>query len=529
MQPITNECRLPVGIQTFSEIRKGGYLYVDKTNLVWKIVNGGYKYNYLSRPRRFGKSLLVDTFQCYLEGRKDLFGGLKIMDLETEWTARPVIRLDMSWAGESLASLNSYLDAVFCEYEKQYGLDSVSTFSFQRRFRDIVDTAHKTSGHRVAVLIDEYDFPLQHSWGTPEHEKCASVYREVFTTLKAADAHIRFVFITGITKFAQISLFSALNNLVNLSFDPKYECLCGISEREMLDNLMPEIEAMAAKNEVTPDEMVARLKDLYDGYHFSSDMTADIYNPFSLLSALSLRRLSNYWVSSGANTLIMKFVDDAEIKLRDFDGCCMSANVLESSDIANGTPELFLYQSGYLTIKDYRNGVYILKFPNAEIRQALYETVLPVLAMRVRTGTASLQGALQLHVEDGNIPEAMAVLKALISDVPYSNKKLACMDMEERYRLIISTILNAIGFQVEVERMLATGRIDMVATSARYIYVIELKLQKNGGLDAAANQIIANNYLAPFQGSARKVVGLALELDDLGKGLTGWREVKAAE
>ncbi len=530
MQPIEQIRRLPVGIQTFSKLREDGYLYVDKTDLIWNIVNKGEQYNYLSRPRRFGKSLLVDTFQCYLEGRKDLFEGLKIMDLETEWTARPVIRLDMSWAGESLASLNSYLDSVFCECEKQYGLDSVSAFSFQRRFRDIVGAAHKTSGHRVAVLVDEYDFPLQHSWGTPEHEKCASVYREVFTTLKAADAHIRFVFITGITKFAQISLFSALNNLVNLSFKPEYECLCGISEQEMLDNFGPEIKAMADENGWTVGETIGNLKSNYDGYHFSRKCTADVYNPFSLVYAFSERDINGYWVASGATMLLPKFIDNMEVTLRDFDNCYVERRILETSDVTVGHPEIFLYQSGYLTIKSFDGDLYVLGFQNNEVRVALYNVVLPILTMRSGAPSSiSSQTLLFKYLRDGNIPEAMTVLKALISDVPYSNKKLECMDMEERYRLIISTILNAIGFQVEVERMLATGRIDMVATSARYIYVIEFKLQKNGGLDAAANQIVANNYLVPFQGSARNVVGLALELDDLGKGLTGWREVKAAE
>ena len=527
MQPITNERRLPVGIQTFSKLREDGYLYVDKTDLIWNIVNKGEQYNYLSRPRRFGKSLLVDTFQCYFEGRKDLFEGLKIMDLETDWTVRPVIRLDMSGAGESLASLNYHLHSTFREYEEKFGISVEADATFQARFKYILAAAHKVTGHRVAVLIDEYDFPLQHTWGTPEHEKCASVYREVFTTLKAADAHIRFVFITGITKFAQISLFSALNNLVNLSFKPEYECLCGISQQEMLDNFGLEIKAMADENGWTVGETIANLKASYDGYHFSRKCTADVYNPFCLIYAFSERDISDYWVASGATTLLPKFIDNMEVTLRDFDNCYVERRILETSDVTVGHPEIFLYQAGYLTIKSFDGDLYVLGFPNNEVRIALYNVVLPILTMRSGAPSSkSSQTLLFKYLRDGNIPEAMAVLKALISDVPYSNKKLECMDMEERYRLIISTILNAIGFQVEVERMLATGRIDMVATSARYIYVIELKLQKSGGLDAAANQIIANNYLAPFQGSARKVVGLALELDDLGKGLTGWREVK---
>ena len=527
MQPTAKKRRLPVGIQTFSKIREDGYLYVDKTDLVWKLVNDGEQYNYLSRPRRFGKTLFVDTLQCYFEAHKELFEGLKIMDLEAEWVVRPVIRLDMSRAGETLAMLTSYLDQTFIVYEEQYGISVSATDEFQTRLHRIVEAAHRASGQRVAVLVDEYDYPLQHSWGTPEHEKCASVYRSVFTILKADDAHIRFAFITGITKFTQISLFSALNNLVNISFDPEYECICGITEQEMLDNFMPEIDAMADKNGMATDDMIRKLKEFYDGYHFSPEMTTDIYNPFSLIYALSKRRLSNYWVASGATSMLPKFVSDMEIKLGDFDNCDIDPITLESSDVTCGSPELFLYQSGYLTIKGYDGDLYTLGFPNTEVRVALYKVVLPILILRSGVPTpTSTQNALFKNLRDGNLPEAMAALKALISDVPYSNKKLASMDMEERYRLIISTILNAIGLQVEVEHMLATGRIDIVATLRKYTYVIELKLQKNGGLDAAANQIVANNYLAPFQGANRQVIGLALELDDLGKGLTGWWQIE---
>ena len=522
----TTELRkLPVGIQTFSKIRKEGYVYVDKTDLVWSLANGTNQYNYLSRPRRFGKSLLVTTLQSYFEGRKDLFGGLKIMDMETDWQARPVIRLDMSQAGESLPKLNSYLNQIFGDYEDKFGIKVAEGTEFQTRLHNIIATAHKSSGQQVAVLIDEYDFPLQHSWGTPEHEKCAATYREVFTVLKADDEHIRFVFITGVAKFTQISLFSALNNLVNISFKPEYESICGISQQEMECDFEPEIEGFALRNKCTKEEAIKKLKENYDGYHFSGECEKDIYNPFSLINALENKKISSYWAASGASTLIAKFVKDAEIRLREFDGCRVFANNFETSDIGVGGPEVFLYQSGYLTIKGYKNDVYTLGFPNKEVRQALYESVLPVLSMRVDNNTQNAQGALRYDLLEGNIAEAMVSLKALIADVPYSNKKLASMDMEERYRLVISTILNAIGFNVEVEHMLSTGRIDIVASASEYTYVMELKLQKNGGLASAVKQIKGNNYLTPFCCAGRKVIGIAIELDDLGRGMTGWEQV----
>ena len=523
----TTELRkLPVGIQTFSKIREGGYIYVDKTDLVWKLANGVIQYNYLSRPRRFGKSLLVTTLQAYFEGRKDLFEGLKIMEMETEWQARPVIRLDMSQAGESLPKLNSYLNQAFGDYEDMFGVQGTEGTAFQTRFHNIIAAAHKSSGQQVAILIDEYDFPLQHSWGTPEHEKCAATYREVFTVLKSDDEHIRFVFITGVAKFTQISLFSALNNLVNISFKVEYEDICGISQQELESDFDPEIEALARKNKWTKEETIKKLKENYDGYHFSDEYEKDIYNPFSLICALDNRKILSYWAASGATTLIAKFVKDAEIRLREFDGCVISSDIIETSDISTGGPEIFLYQSGYLTIKGYSDGVYTLGFPNKEVRQALYRAVLPVLAMRVENNTQTTQSMLQRDLQNGALPSAMDALKALIADVPYSNKKLASMDMEERYRLVISTILNAIGLNVEVEHMLSTGRIDVVASTSKFTYVIELKLQKNGGLASAAKQMRDNNYLEPFRSTERVVLGLAIELDDLGKGMTGWEEVK---
>ena len=521
-----NDRRLPVGIQSFEEIRKEGYLYVDKTDLIWKLANKGKKYNYLSRPRRFGKSVLVDTLQAYFEGKKDLFEGLKIMHLEKDWKHHPVIRLDMSRGGANADTLRSYLDIRFEQYEKIYGVTPKATANLADRFDGIITAAHNQTCLQVAILIDEYDAPLQHSWKTPDHNACTAVYREVFAILKADDAHERLVFITGITKFTQISLFSVLNNLSNISFDAPYAALCGITEDEIKENFMPEIEEMGKQNDWTIDDTIEQLRSYYDGYHFSRHNMVDVFNPFSLINALADKELRNYWAASGATSLLPKFVDDLDIRLKDFENCALISLIIETSDVTGGGPELFLYQSGYLTIKGYMSGTYLLGIPNYEVRQALNEIVLPALAMRKTNDTLSTQAFLNLHMDTGNLPEAMKCLKALIADVPYSNKKLASMDMEERYRLIMSTIFNAIGCRVQVEKMLATGRIDMVVTTTHYIYVIELKLSKNGGIPAAEKQIIANNYLEPFKADKRKVIGLAIELDDLGKGLLGWQAVK---
>ena len=249
------------------------------------------------------------------------------------------------------------------------------------------------------------------------------------------------------------------------------------------------------------------------------------FNPFSLINALADSDLRNYWASSGATSLLPKFVDDMEIRLKDFDNCALLSTIIETSDVTGGGPELFLYQSGYLTIKGYMNGTYLLGIPNFEVKQALSEIVLPTLAMRKSNDIQSTQAFLNLHLSVGNLPEAMKCLKALVADVPYSNKKLACMDMEERYRLILSTIFNAIGCRVEVEKMIATGRIDMVVETTNFIYVLELKLTNNGGIDAATEQMKAKQYAEPFKADKRRTIALAIELDDKGKGLVDWKEV----
>ena len=521
----TNNRRLPVGIQSFEEIRKEGYLYVDKTDIIWQLAQKGKKYNYLSRPRRFGKSVLVDTLEAYFTGKKELFEGLKIMQMEKEWVKRPVIRLDMSRAGAEPDTLRSYLNNIFRQYEKEYSLVPNPTDSLADRFNAIIVGSYEQTGQQVAILIDEYDSPLQHSWKTPHHEACTSIYREVFAILKADDKYEKFVFITGITKFTQISLFSVLNNLSNISFEPEYAAICGITKEEVLRDFKPEISKLASRNGWTFDEAVTQLTAYYDGYHFSHENMVDIFNPFSLINALADSKLRNYWASSGATSLLPKFVDDMEVRLADFDHSALLSTIIETSDVTGGGAELFLYQSGYLTIKGYQMGVYILGFPNNEVRQALYETVLPALTLRSTGGIQSTQSGLFLALQLGNLPQAMKCLKALIADVPYSNKKLASMDMEERYRLIMSTIFNAIGCRVEVEKMIATGRIGMVVENTNFVYVLELKLSNNGGIDAATEQIRAKQYAEPFNADKRKVVALAIELDDKGKGLVDWKEV----
>ena len=317
----------------------------------------------------------------------------------------------MSCGGAGEKSLRSYFDSVFREYEKKYAIEIHPYDSLSVRFNAIILAAYKQTGRQVAILIDEYDAPLQHSWNTPEHELCTAIYREVFAILKADDEYERFVFITGITKFTQVSLFSVTNNLSNISFDAEYADICGITKQELYDNFMPEIELMGVANGWTVQETKERLRAQYDGYHFCIDNMIDIYNPFSLINALSDKRLRNYWSTSGATTLLPKFVDNMELRLKDFENCAVLSTIIETPDVTGGGAELFLYQSGYLTIKGYEDGIYLLGFPNQEVRQALYETVLPALAMRQRGDIQSTQAFLRLYMSRCNLDDAMKAMK----------------------------------------------------------------------------------------------------------------------
>lgn len=375
----TNDRILPVGIQSFEEIRKGGYLYVDKTDIIWQLANRGKKYNYLSRPRRFGKSVLVDTLEAFFMGKKELFEGLKIMQMETEWVKRPVIRLDMSRAGAEPETLRSYLNNIFRQYEGEYSLAPDPTDSLADRFDAIIVGAYKQTGQQVAILIDEYDSPLQHSWKTPLYEKCTAIYRDVFVILKSMDKFENFIFITGCTKFSQFSLTSGLNNLSFIGFDSEYAALCGITKEEAICYFKPEINKLAACKGWTFDETAMQLSSYYGGYHFSSRNKVDVFNPFCLINALADSDLKNYWFSSGTSPLLSKFEDDIKKRLKDFEYCPIISDTLETSDVTDGGAELVLYQTGYLTIKDYMMGIYILGFPNSEVKKSLYETILPAL------------------------------------------------------------------------------------------------------------------------------------------------------
>ena len=363
--------KYPIGIQTFEKIIKNKMTYVDKTALVYKIANGTQN-NFLSRPRRFGKSLLVTTLQAYFEGRKELFKGLAIDKLEKDWVKYPVIHLDLS-SGKyyAIENLESVLNDILNDYEDRFGIDVQSGSSYGIRLKNIIQYAVQKTGHQAVVLIDEYDAPMLDSNNKPElQEKIRDIMRDFFSPLKAQEANLRFVFLTGITKFSQLSIFSELNNIKNYSLDDEFATICGITQDEMLANFHEGIEELAKANDLTFDEAVAKLKEQYDGYHFSENCP-NIYNPYSLLNALYNKKFDKYWFSTDTPTSL------SEIFLKENYSISKLENIISSSQhfdvpleqICDPIPAL--YQSGYLTIKDYQYGMYKLGIPNEEVRQEL--------------------------------------------------------------------------------------------------------------------------------------------------------------
>lgn len=514
--------KLPLGIQDFEELRRGGYLYVDKTDMVWQIANGD-KYNFLSRPRRFGKSLLTSTLQCYFEGKKELFEGLKIMDMENEWVKRPVIHFSMNLGGSTPETLESYLDKSLSEYEEFYGKAETEK-SFSDRFTGIIERAYEQSGVQIAVLVDEYDAPLQHTFNTHHHDKCREIYRDFFTGLKDYGYCIKCVFVTGITKFTQISLFSVLNTLTNISFRNEYASVCGLTTKEITSYFKPELQHLAERRSWSMDECIAELQKKYDGYHFAENLVG-VHNPFSVLNALREGKLISYWMATGANNMLMIILKDFATKVVKLDGSLIDMDYLETSDVNIHNPKLFLYQAGYLTLKGIKGDDYILGFPNGEVKKSLFDMVLPILLNKEPTDLENAIQELRDNMQDGETDKAMMCLKQLIANTPYSTQKKETFAFEEHFRFIVKNLFYICGFQIEEEKQVAAGRIDLVVHTPYYIYVLELKMSDNGGINAATQQIDSRHYVDAYAASQKKVICMALVFDKDNRGLKEWNVI----
>ena len=513
--------KLPLGIQDFEELRRGNYLYVDKTDMLWRIANGD-KYNFLSRPRRFGKSLLTSALQCYFEGKRELFDGLKIMDLEKEWVKRPVLHFSMNQGGSNAKSLSLYLDDVLSKYEEKYGKRATEV-TLSNRFTGIIQRAYEQSGVQIAVLVDEYDAPLQHSFKTPQHEECRSLYRDFFTGLKDYGYCIKCVFLTGITKFTQISLFSVLNTVTNISFYNDYATICGLTTEEINENLHEELREFADKKGWSFEDTLRKLKDMYDGYHFSESLQG-VYNPYSVLCALKEQRLKSYWIASGATEMLPKLLDNFVRDVERLDGSLIDMDYIETTDVNTTNPKVFLYQSGYLTIKNVMADSYVLGFPNREVKKALFELAIPIMLNQSKEDTENAIQEMKAHFSLGKVEEGILCLKQLVASTPYSTQKKEHFVFEEHFRFILKNLFYICGFNVNEEVQMASGRIDLVVETPHIIYVMELKMVDNGGKVAASRQLDSRNYSSAYCASHKQIVGLSLVFDKKNRGLVDWKK-----
>ena len=518
--------QFPIGMQDFAQIRRNGYYYVDKTKLVHKMTHTS-RFYFLSRPRRFGKSLLVSTLKCYFEGRKDLFEGLAMEKLETEWRRHPVFL--MSFAGNKYTcgkDLADTLNYKLSEWEKAYGIVPGETGAWGVRFERVITAAHEQTGEEPVVLVDEYDAPLLDTMDDPDMQlKLKQEMRKFFSPLKDKGGILRFVFLTGITKFSQLSIFSELNNLKIMTMNDDYAALCGITKEELLSQMRPEIQALADKQGLDYDGAVEALAQKYDGYHFSKN-SPDVYNPFSLINSLSDGELTNYWFATGTPTVLTKLIKkyrmDVELFDKDFPA---TQNMFDAPAETASDPIPLLYQSGYLTIKETRKGGrYMLGFPNDEVRYGFMNCLLPYYATETVSQNDTFLMAFSDALEDGDLEQALTLMKAFLSSVPYNAER----QDENHYKTLFYLIARlCTPFVVKTEEASAAGRSDMVVETERAVYVFEFKL--DGTVDEALEQIDGKGYLIPYlgrtgaDGKPKTLYKVGVSFDGATRTLGGWK------
>lgn len=510
------EQKYGVGVQTFEKLRKMNRVYVDKTQYIYNLVSHT-QYAFLSRPRRFGKSLLLSTIEALFEGKRELFEGLKIAETDWEWTGHPVIHLDLSAREYSVEnSLDETLNNRLSPFENAYGILPSSKLP-EDRFGDLLKTVHERTGKQVVILVDEYDYPLLKSLVNEAlHTKFRSRLQAFYSVLKSCDRHIRFAMLTGITKFSKVSVFSGLNNLQDISLLAEYNAICGISESEIDCYLIPGIDAMANKRGLLPDELRKTLKERYDGYHFS-DQIEDIYNPFSLLSALDNKRLGSYWFESGSPTFLMELLRKRDFRLSNLEDERRSDTQLNGADLYLTDPVPLFYQTGYLTIKgyDFNTETYRLGYPNREVKEAFLEFLLPHYA-NSRTQTGGLIPRLIDAVNMGDAESFMTILSSFFADFPYSQIR----ERELHYQNVSYIVMKLMGYNVKTEYQTSQGRIDMVIKTAAYIYIIEFKL--DGTPQEALEQIDRKQYCKPFSGYGLPIIQIGASFSSESRDLDSW-------
>ena len=528
--------KLPIGVQSFKDLREKRFLYVDKTEYLSRLVNNGKVY-FLSRPRRFGKSLFLSTLAAYFLGQKELFKDLYLEKTEEEaavqegreaWQDYPVLYLDFNTgnygASDDLTiNLNNHL----CKWEELYG-SKPSEQNFPLRFAGLLERAYQQTGKQVVILVDEYDKPLLQTMGVNEelNEKYRNTLKAFYSVIKTCDQYIRFAFLTGVTKFSKISIFSDLNNLNDISLLPKYAGICGISQSELESTFAPEIEALAQANELTYDETLKQLKQNYDGYCFAR-ASENMYNPFSLLRVFDGQIFQSYWFSTGTPTFLVNYLKEAHYYIPD-----LNENVELDEDglqTYRAIPEdtlPILFQAGYLTIKEYIKDVrlYRLGFPNDEVRYGFLHNLLPAYSDIPFGQTGVWIGRFVQDIRKGKVDCFMERMQALIAGIPYDNFTEKNLKLrEQNYQTAVYLVFALMGQFVQTEVQCSTGRADAVVITADTVYIFEFKLFSNGSAEDAVNQIKENNYAAKYKKDGKKIVLIGAGFDEKTKTIKDWK------
>lgn len=500
--------KYPIGIQSFEQLIEDGYVYIDKTDMVYSLVTEGKIY-FLSRPRRFGKSLLVSTLKNYFLGRKELFKGLKIDSMEKNWNVYPVFHVDFNGSDFTRRGiLENRLKSYVSDWEKIYSLDSGDiSEDVGNRFIKVLKAAHEQSGRRAVVLIDEYDKPILDVLDVDKNleEEHRNTLKSFYSVFKSADEHLQFVFLTGVTKFSQVSVFSGFNQPFDISMHGKYETLCGISQVELDTVFRKPIEEMSGRYECSYDEMRSMLKSHYDGYHFSKNMT-DVYNPFSLLNAFATLDISDFWFKSGTPTYLIRLLSHTDENMDEITGRYYSAEEFIDYKATVEQPLPMIYQSGYLTIKDFnlRRNVFLLDYPNNEVKKGFLSLVASNY-FNTRESIYSWIRNAAFQLEDGKIEDFHTGLTSFLASIPYIMRRKENERERERYfQYTFYLIMRLISvYTVYIEKLQSQGRVDCIVETPEYVYIFEFKLDGNAG--EAMNQIDEKGYALEYASDKRRI------------------------
>ena len=509
--------KYPIGIQQFEKLREDEWVYVDKTRQIYELVQGGSCY-FLSRPRRFGKSLLLSTLEAYFQGKKHLFEGLAIENLEKEWTVHPVLHLDLNAKPfTKLQDLYDLLNAQLYLYEQEYESVAIDT-SIEGRFRALIRAAKLKTGRNVVVLVDEYDKPMLQAIGNEELQtEFRNALKAFYGVLKSADGDLRFAMLTGVTRFSKVSVFSDLNNLEDISMMPQYHDICGISEKELHATFDAEVGKLAQANGQTKEEAYLELKRRYDGYHFCAN-TPGMYNPFSVLLTLKNANYGSYWFSTGTPTYLVELMKEVDLNPSELSGYEAATSELESVQARVDNPIAVLYQSGYLTIKscDKRFGTYRLDYPNEEVKEGFVNFLLPYYSYSKSAKHTTIISQFVMSLEKGDADRFMQLMQSLMADIPYE----LIRDLENHYQNVMYIITKLMGLYIQAEYRTSRGRIDLLIGTDKYVYIIELKL--DGSAEEALAQINAKDYALPFSVDGREVVKIGANVTSETRNLERW-------